>query len=833
MKKYSHKKIEGKWQKAWAKTDLFAAEDDSAKPKYYCLIEFPYPSGDGLHVGHVRSQTALDIIARKKRMQGFNVLYPIGWDAFGLPTENFAIKTGKHPTLVTKENIKTFKRQIKSLGISFDWSREVNTTDPNYYKWTQWIFLQLLKHDLAYKKKMPINWCPKCKIGLANEEVIDGKCERCGAVSERRELEQWMLKITAYADRLIEDLETVDYLEKIKTQQIDWIGRSYGAEIEFSIKNFSEKIKVFTTRPDTLAGATFLVLSPEHELIRQITADSQSKEIFDYIFEAKRKSEKERADLQKEKTGVFTGAFAINPLTGKEMPIYCADYVLATYGTGAIMAVPAHDERDFAFAKKYAISIIPVINPELIPENDSMFFPIGLGFDLTDARNINEKKLNRLNERIEMLKLGNICFTGAGTLINSGDFDGLAFKTAEEKITAWLEENKIGKKTVNYHLRDWVFSRQHYWGEPIPVVYCEKCGMVPLPESELPLKLPMVEKYEPTETGESPLAAITDWVNTKCPACGGFAKRETDTMPNWAGSSWYFLRYIDCENKNSLVDFEKAKYWLPVDLYNGGMEHTTLHLLYSRFWNKFLYDIGAVPVSEPYQKRVSHGMILAPDGQKMSKSRGNVINPDEIVAEFGADVLRLYEMFMGPYDQPVAWDLNGVRGLRRFVEKIYNFEKWIDANDSATVILLNKTIKKITDDIDALHFNTSISAMMIFVNQIALTGCTKSLFKRFAQILSPFAPHLAEELWSNLGESDSVFKSVWPTYDENLLAAEKIDIVVQVNGKLRDKISVDADADEESIKSFCMESEKVKSFIAGNEIKKVIYVKGRLVNIVL
>lgn len=795
MKKYSHKKVESRWQKFWEKNKLFAAEDESAKPKYYCLIEFPYPSGDGLHVGHVRSQTALDIIARKKRMQGFNVLYPIGWDAFGLPTENFAIKTGKHPTVVTKENIKTFKRQIKSLGISFDWSREIDTTDPNYYKWTQWIFLQLLKHDLAYKKKMPINWCPKCKIGLANEEVIDNKCERCGTGTERREIEQWMLKITAYADRLIEDLETVDFLEKIKTQQINWIGRSYGAEIDFNVDGKTDSIRVFTTRPDTLFGATFLVLSPEHELIRKITTEAQAEAVFRYCDEAKRKSDLERTELNKEKSGVFTGAYAINPATNKQMPIYVADYVLTTYGTGAIMAVPAHDERDFAFAKKYDLPVIEVISSPDKKEGE--------------------------------------CWSGSGKMVNSGEFDGLDSEIAGEKIIALLEEKQIGKKTVNYHLRDWVFSRQHYWGEPIPVVYCEKCGMVALPESELPLKLPMVERYEPTETGESPLAAITDWVNTKCPTCGGPAKRETDTMPNWAGSSWYFLRYIDPENKEALVDFNKANYWLPVDLYNGGMEHTTLHLLYSRFWNKFLYDIGAVPVSEPYQKRVSHGMILAPDGQKMSKSRGNVINPDEIVTEFGADVLRLYEMFMGPYDQAVAWDLNGVRGVRRFVEKIYHFDKWIDADAPETITLLHKTIKKLTEDIDERRFNTAVSAMMIFVNQISETGCTKKLFKQFTQIMSPFAPHLAEELWANLEESDSVFRSVWPKYDESLLTSARIEIMVQVNGKLRDRVSVDASADEETVKKLCLESEKTKTFVAGNEIKKVIYVKGRLINIVV
>jgi len=792
MKAYKHKLIEKKWQKSWEKQEFFRAEDGSSKPKYYCLIEFPYPSGAGLHVGHVRSQTALDIIARKKRMDGFNVLYPIGWDAFGLPTENFAIKTGKHPTVVTKENIAIFKKQIKSLGISFDWSREIDTTDPNYYKWTQWIFLKLFEKGLAYKKEMPINWCPKCKIGLANEEVIDGKCERCGTQSERRNMAQWMLKITEYADRLIEDLETVEYLEKIKSQQINWIGRSYGAEIKFKIANSKEQITVFTTRPDTIFGATFLVLSPEHELVSKITTAQHEAEVLKYQDDARKKSELERTQLQKEKTGVFTGASAINPMTGKEIPIFIADYVLTSYGTGAIMAVPAHDERDFEFAKKYNLEIIKVI----------------VGGE------------------------GETCWSGEGKMMNSSEYDDLSNIEATDRIISKLESQNVGKKMTQYHLRDWVFSRQHYWGEPIPIVYCEKCGTVPLNEKDLPLKLPMVEKYEPTDNGESPLAAITEWVNTKCPRCGESARRETDTMPNWAGSSWYFLRYIDPKNKTALADADKLKYWMPIDLYNGGMEHTTLHLLYSRFWNKFLYDIGAVPVSEPYQRRVSHGMILAPDGQKMSKSRGNVINPDDIVQEFGADVLRMYEMFMGPYDQAVNWDLNGVRGTRRFIEKIFNFDKFVDDENSEVTSLLHKTIKKVTEDIDGRYFNTAVSAMMIFLNKISELGCSKQTFKTFLQLLSPFVPHLAEELWTKMGEENSIFLTTWPKYLENLLVGATIEVVVQVNGKLRDKLSVAPDISEEEIRKLALASENVQKFLEGKEPKKVIYVKGKLVSVV-
>lgn len=799
MKDYNYKKIEKKWQKKWDKMDISKAEDNSEKEKFYCLVEFPYPSGDGLHVGHVRSYTAQDIVVRKKRMQGFNVMYPMGWDAFGLPTENFAIKTGKQPAQVTKENVAVFKRQMQSLGISFDWDREINTTDPKYYKWTQWIFLQLLKKDLAYKHEMPINWCPSCKIGLANEEVIDGKCERCGAESIRKNMNQWMLKITAYADRLIEDLETVEYLDQIKTSQINWIGRSYGAQVKFQIKNDKSQIEVFTTRPDTLFGATFMVLSPEHELVNKITTDEFETEVLKYQSEAAKKSDLERTELQKEKTGVFTGAYAINPVNGQEVPIWIADYVLASYGTGAIMAVPAHDQRDWEFAKKYELEVIQVIDGE--------------GADITAEAYTDIEK---------------------GVMINSHQFNGQTVKECQENIIEWLEKEDLGQKQTQYHLRDWVFSRQHYWGEPIPVVHCDKCGIVPLDEKDLPLELPKVKKYEPTDTGESPLADIEDWVNVDCPICGGPAKRETDTMPNWAGSSWYFLRYIDPTNNEALADPEKLKYWMPVDLYNGGMEHTTLHLLYSRFWNKFLYDIGVVPTSESYQKRVSHGMILAPDGNKMSKSKGNVINPDEIVKDYGADVLRVYEMFMGPYDQAVAWDLNGVRGIKKFLDKVYNIE--VDESieeDAETLRALHKTIKKVTEDIDKRHFNTAVSAMMIFVNHITSKGVNRGVFREFVQSLAPFAPHLAEELWEKLGEEGSVHLQVWPEYNPDLAKDDQIELPIQINGKVRDKLMVEAEIGEAELKEKVLASEKVQNYLKGQEPKKMIYIKGKLVSIVI
>jgi len=946
MKNYDHKKSEKKWQDKWAEAKVFRALDDSPKQKYYCLVEFPYPSGEGLHIGHVRSFTAMDIVTRKKRMEGFNVLYPMGWDAFGLPAENYAIKTGQHPSKIVEKNVAVFKKQCQSLGLGFDWEREVNTTDPEYYKWTQWIFLQLYKKGLAYKKKMPINWCPSCKIGLANEEVIDNKCERCGAETIKKELNQWMLKITEYADRLIEDLETVNYLDKIKTQQINWIGRSYGAEVDFKVKGANDSIRVFTTRPDTLFGATFLVLSPEHELVNKIITSEQEKEVLKYQDEAKHKSDLERTELQKEKSGVFTGAYAINPATGLEIPIWIADYVLSSYGTGAIMAVPAHDERDFAFAKKYSLPVKQVLAPlfqftsgpdavrpekktvrrktayvflkhwsedkylcldwskfgwhsgiiggveesetfeqaadreikeetgyqnfkfvrNLGGENHNNFFAahkdenryaVGqiMLYQLTNdeqkdveveevknhttvwvAGKAMEKFLNMANFLYAWkIKQGteSDCFAGVGVAINSDFLDGLDTATAIQTMNKWLEEKGLGKKTANYHLRDWVFSRQHYWGEPIPMVNCEKCGWQPINEKELPLELPDVEKYEPTQTGESPLASIDSWVKTTCPNCGGPALRETDTMPNWAGSSWYFLRYIDPKNKERLADPEKLKNWMPVDLYNGGMEHTTLHLLYSRFWNKFLYDIDVVPTSEPYARRVSHGMILAPDGQKMSKSRGNVINPDQIVSEFGADVLRLYEMFMGPYDQPVAWDLNGVKGIKRFLDRIASFENWVEEDHYDVTSLLHRTIKKVTEDIDARRFNTAVSAFMIFMNKIQEKGCTKDAFKKFLKIIYPFVPHLVEELWADLGEKELVQLQEWQEYNDELATLQEVEIPVQINGKVRVKLSVAADILENDLKKLALANEIVQKYLEGKEPKKIIYVPGKLISLVI
>ncbi len=945
--KYNHKKIEAKWQKNWANEMVFKAEDNSEKPKYFALVEFPYPSGDGLHVGHVRSHTALDVLTRKKRMQGFNVLYPMGWDAFGLPAENYAIKTGIHPTEVTRTNVKRFKKQIESFGTGFDWSREVNTTDPEYYRWTQWIFLKLLEKDLAYKKKMAINWCPSCKIGLANEEVIDGACERCHTPTERREIEQWMLKITAYADRLIEDLSTVDYLDKIKTSQINWIGRSLGAELSFAVENTDQKIKVFTTRPDTLFGATYLVLSPEHELVESIVTAEQKDSVHTYQKNARAKSEMERTELNKEKIGVFTGAYAINPVNNEKLPIWVADYVLSTYGTGAIMAVPAHDDRDFAFANKYELPIIQVVAPYFVEKtgkdaikleketvrrrtayvflkhwNEDKYLCLNwekfgwhsgiigglegdeayqtgaereireetgytnfkliknIGGELHNHFYAAHKDQNRyavgqvMLFQLENDEQGKInpeevknheavwipakeietyinmpnflyawrilnnkeseCYTADGVAINSGFLNGLETVEAVQRMNVWLEENNVGKATKNYHLRDWVFSRQHYWGEPIPVIHCESCGTVPVPENELPILLPKVEKYQPTETGESPLASIESWVNTTCPKCGGPGKRETDTMPNWAGSSWYFLRYCDPKNDKALASMENLKYWLPVDLYNGGMEHTTLHLLYSRFWNKFLYDIGVVPVSEPYQRRVSHGMILAPDGEKMSKSRGNVINPDDIIEEFGADVLRGYEMFLGPYDQAVSWDTNGIRGVRRLLDRCWGFEKFVEQEDKAVTSLLHKTIKQITENIDAMRFNTAMSALMIFSNLIEEKGCTKESFEKFLILLSTFMPHVAEELnEQKLNNKKMLALATWPSYDESLTKDDTVEIAVQVNGKLRATVNVSVDITEADLREIVINEEKVKVYLEGKEVKRFIYVNGKLVSLVV
>jgi leucyl-tRNA synthetase len=805
---YDHAKIEKKWQKKWEKDGIYKAKDKSKKPKYYCLIEFPYPSGDGLHVGHIRSNTAMDIIARKRRMEGYNVLYPIGWDAFGLPAENYAIKTGIHPTVITKKNTDTFRRQLKEGGFSFDWDREVNTSSPEYYKWTQWIFLQLLKNGLAYKRKMPINWCLSCKIGLANEEVIDSRCERCGGETDKREKEQWMLAITKYADRLDKDLDLVDYLPKIKTQQRNWIGASEGAIIKFEIPNTKsqtnskleiQNIEVFTTRPDTVFGATYLVLAPDHEILKSLSSQINNwNRVEEYAIQTKNKTEIELTAEGKEKTGVkLMGIRAINPANKKEIPIYVADYVLAHYGTGAIMAVPAHDARDFEFANRYDLPIVPVIVP-----------------------------LGQLEIKREL-------YTGGGIMVNSEQFNGLSVEKVKDRITEFAG----GRVKTTYKLRDWVFSRQRYWGEPIPVIICPDCGVVPVPEKELPVKLPNVKEYKPTETGESPLAAVTKWVNVKCPKCKGKAKRETDTMPNWAGSSWYFLRYIDPKNKKVFADKNKLKYWTPVDWYNGGMEHTTLHLLYSRFWHKFLYDIGMVPTKEPYQKRTSHGLILADGGEKMSKSKGNVINPDSIVSTLGADTLRVYEMFMGPFSEAIAWNPDGVVGSRRFLERVWRAGNKVTSDEKITnedvSILLNQTIKKVGEDIEEMKFNTAISAMMILLNEFEKHEVIlKSYYESFLILLSPFTPHIAEELWVILGNSKSIHLSAWPKYKLDHKRKEKIKIVVQVNSKIRDFVSVSPDMDDEILKELVLKGENVKKWISGQEIKKVVVVKNKLVNIV-
>jgi leucyl-tRNA synthetase len=796
---YNHEEIEKKWQRYWEEKGFYRAEDFSKKPKKYILIEFPYPSGSGLHVGHCRSYSALDAISRKKRMEGFNVMFPIGWDAFGLPTENYAIKTGVHPEKATEKNVKNYTRQLKSLGLSFDWSREINTTDPKYYKWTQWIFLKLFEKGLAYQAEIPINWCPSCKIGLANEEVISGKCERCKTQVTQRKIKQWMLMITKYADRLIEDLDRVNYLEKIKAQQMDWIGRSYGVDINFKTEGSKEPIKVFTTRADTIFGVTAVVLAPEHPLVEKIVTKEKLDEVKKYIKESRQKSEFERTKLEKEKTGVFTGAFCINPLNNEKVPVWIGDYVVATYGGGAVMVVPAHDYRDYDFAKKYGLEIREVVS----------------GGDISrDA------------------------FVEYGTLVNSGQFSGLSSKEAIKKITQWLQKNKLGEKKVQYKLRDWVFSRQHYWGEPIPIIHCEKCGVVPVPEKDLPVKLPYVERYQPTDTGESPLAAISDWVNTKCPKCKGKAKRETDTMPNWAGSNWYYLRYCDPKNERKIVDKKKAEYWTPVDWYNGGMEHTTLHLLYSRFIYKFLFDIGVVPQPEPYQKRTSHGIVLAEDGRKMSKSFGNVVNPDDIVKEYGADTLRVYEMFMGPFDQAIDWSQKGVKGVNRFLNRVWNLVLECAENKNSKKEVLqeiHKLNKRVDEDTDLMKFNTVIAGFMEFINFCFdnKKDVGKDVIERLLTLLAPFAPHITEELWRYLGNKDSIHKKVWLKYDPKLVKEEIITLIVQVNGKVRDKIEVKADIKEKEAKELALNREKVKKRISGKEIKKIIFVPGKLINLVI
>ncbi|NOZ75703.1 MAG: leucine--tRNA ligase [FCB group bacterium] len=817
--KYDPKTIEAKWQGRWAEEKTFRAVDFSDKPKYYCLVEFPYPSGDGLHVGHPRSYTALDILARKKRMEGYNVLFPMGFDAFGLPSENYAIKTGIHPSITTKNNIERFKQQLKSLGFSFDWDREFATTDPGYYKWTQWIFIQFYKHGLAYKDKMPINWCTSCKIGLANEEVVDGRCERCGGDVEKRNIEQWMLKITAYADALINDLATVNFLDKIKSQQINWIGRSEGANVQFRIAGHETSLTVFTTRPDTLFGATYMVLSPEHPLVSDLTTEEQKAAVTEYVHTASHKSDLERTELNQEKTGVFTGSYAINPVNGEEIPVWIADYVLINYGTGAIMAVPAHDERDFEFAKKFDLPIRCILRP-----------------DREDAQKAGIDMENVIN--------GNVCWPHDGTIINSSNDTGLSIdgKPVKEAIRAtiqWLEKQGIGESAVNYKLRDWVFSRQRYWGEPIPMIYCEDCGWSPVPDDELPVVLPEVEKYEPTDTGESPLALIEDWVNTSCPNCQKPAKRETDTMPNWAGSSWYFLRYTDPGNDTAFASVEKLAYWMPVDWYNGGMEHTTLHLLYSRFWNKFLYDCGLVPTSEPYLKRTSHGMVLGEGGEKMSKSRGNVINPDDVVQQYGADVFRVYEMFIGPFDQTAAWDTKGIAGAERFIHRVWKMGTALRIVDDQPLTadqlyILHATIKKVTEDIESLDLNTAISQMMIFINKNS-TGqeIPRELIEPFLKLLAPFAPHICEELWARLGHERCIALAPWPEYDETYLVKKSVNIAIQVNGKLRASIEVGIGSEKDGIISKAKANSNVSRHLEGKQILKEIYVPNRLVNFVV
>ena len=796
--RYNPQEIEKKWQEYWEKKNFYQAEDFSKKPKYYLLIEFPYPSGEGLHVGHVRSYSALDAVARKKRMEGFNVLYPIGWDAFGLPTENYAIRTGIHPQVATAKNIETFKRQLKSLGLSFDWKREINTTDPKYYKWTQWVFLKFFEKGLAYQAEIPVNWCPACKIGLANEEVVSGACERCGSPVEKKVLKQWMLKITAYADRLIEDLEKVNYLEKIKAQQINWIGKSYGTEIDFKVVDLKGTIKVFTTRTDTLFGVTAVVLAPENPLVEKLTAKENEEKVKKYIEESKKKSDFERGKLEKEKTGVFIGSYCLNPGNSEKIPIWVGDYVVPSYGGGAVMVVPAHDYRDYDFAKKYGLEIREVIS----------------------GGNISKE-----------------AFVDYGVLVNSGQFNGLSSKTAAEKITDWLEKRELGRKKIQYKLRDWVFSRQHYWGEPIPIIHCQKCGQVAVPEKDLPVELPYIERYQPTGTGESPLAMIIDWVNTKCPKCAGSAKRETDTMPNWAGSNWYYMRYCDPQNDKALSDPKKLKYWLPVNWYNGGMEHTTLHLLYSRFVYKFLYDIKTAPTPEPYQRRTSHGIVLAEDGRKMSKSFGNVINPDDIVNKYGADTLRIYEMFMGPFDQAIVWSAQGVKGVRRFLEKVWRLVlETLESKKSSPKIVraLHKLNKKINDDLEATKFNTIIAAFMEFVNlaQDNVKEVGREPTERLLILLSPFAPHITEELWQRLGNKKSIFFEKWPKYDPKLVKEKTITLVIQINGKVRDKIEVEADISEKEARELAISQEKVQKWIEGKEIKKVVFVPGKLINIV-
>ena len=800
--KYNFSEIEKKWQNIWDEKNVFAATNDYTKPKYYALVEFPYPSGQGLHVGHPRSYTALDIVARKRRLEGYNVLYPMGWDAFGLPTENFAIKNKIHPEIVTKQNVAHFKEQLKSLGLSFDWNREINTTDPNYYKWTQWIFLQLFKKGLAYKKEMSVNWCTSCKVVLANEEVVNGVCERCGGEVVHKVKSQWMLKITEYAQRLIDDLDEVDYIDRVKISQKNWIGRSTGAEVDF-MTTAGDKLTVYTTRPDTLFGATYMVISPEHPLIDKYKDEITNwDEIQKYREMAARKSDFERTELAKDKTGVVLGGMsAINPVNGKEIPVWISDYVLMSYGTGAIMAVPAHVTRDWEFAKKFDLPMIQVVEGKEGPVD------------------INEAAFTDV---------------ATGKMINSEFLNGLEVTEAKEKMKDFLEEKGIGNRKVNYKLRDWVFSRQRYWGEPIPIVHCEKCGYVPLDESELPLLLPEVDSYMPTDNGESPLAAMTDWVNTTCPCCGGPAKRETDTMPQWAGSSWYFLRYTDPHNKEALASKEALKYWLPVDWYNGGMEHTTLHLLYSRFWHKFLYDQGIVPTKEPYQRRTSHGMILGENGEKMSKSRGNVVNPDDIVQAYGADTLRTYEMFIGAFDLSASWSEDGVKGCRRFLERVWKLQTIMTGEEGYSADMetkMHQTIKKVSQDFESLKYNTAIAAMMALINDFyKKNAVTKGEYKTLITLLNPVAPHITEELWQIIGGEGRVYQNTWPEYDEAKTVESTVEIAVQVNGKTRATLKIGKEDAKDDV--LAKAKETIADKLEGKNIIKEIYVPGRIVNIV-
>lgn len=800
MVEYNPNAIEKKWQKKWDEEKTFKSVIDKNKKKFYPLVEFPYPSGQGLHVGHPRPYTALDVVARKRRLEGENVMYPMGWDAFGLPTENYAIKNKIHPAKVTEDNIKNFKAQMKSIGFSFDWDREVNTTDPDYYKWSQWIFIQMYKHGLAYKNEMSVNWCPSCQVGLANEEVVDGKCERCGTEVVHKMKNQWMLKITAYADRLIDDLEEVDFEERIKASQINWIGRSHGCDVDFKIKDKDAKLTVYTTRPDTIFGVSYMVVSPEHPILDQYKDEIKNlSAIKAYQEEAKKKSDFERAELNKDKTGVMIeGISAINPLNNKEIPIWVSDYVLMTYGTGAIMAVPAHDTRDFEFAQKFDMPIIPVYDTgEELPTTD----------------------INK------------------GKAINSDFLNGLSASNAKKKAIAYVEEKGLGAAKTNFKLRDWVFSRQRYWGEPIPMIYCEEHGWVPVPESELPVKLPEVESYEPTATGESPLSEIEEFVNTTCPICGKHAKRETDTMPQWAGSSWYYLRYMDPHNNEAIASDEALNYFSPVDWYNGGMEHTTLHLLYSRFWHKFLYDIGVVPTKEPYKKRTSHGMILGSDHQKMSKSRGNVINPDDIIRDYGADTLRCYEMFMGDFSSMAIWSDEGVRGCRKYLERVFNLKDLVGEGEEYSKdleVLINQTIKKVSEDYENLKFNTGIAQLMTLLNEMKAKGSiTRKDFKTYIILLNPVAPHITEELWEMMGYEGELNQTLWPSYDEDKLSFDSFEMPVQINGKVRGKVLMSKEANKEDALKAAREDKNIKSYIEAKEVKKIIYVPGKILNIVI